>query len=160
MNRYTTIARSGRVPASPAQIIGLVSTTAGFTAINPHLTQDPKLEITPVGPASGVGSGFGFRGKNGKGVQTVNTVTHSAVDFDIDMGRMGRSIQQIHVTPADGESIVEWSMTLDAGANPLLRLFGLLAGKIVGPAIETGISNLNAHDWSAQPVAAPVTPVH
>lgn len=160
MSRFTTVAREGRVPATPAQILALVSSTAGFTAINPHLTQDPKLQISPLGPDAGVGSAFSFRGKNGKGTQTVSEVTASTVEYVIDMGGMGQSRQQIRVTPDGAESVVEWSMTLDAGNNPLLRLFGLLADKVVGPPIQTGLDNLAAHDWAPRTVHIPAEATH
>ncbi|MDZ8173213.1 SRPBCC family protein [Microbacterium xanthum] len=157
MSRFTTVTRQGRVPATPAQITALVSSTAGFTVINPHLTQDPNLQITPRGVASGVGSAFAFRGKNGKGTQTVTDVTASSVEYAIDMGGMGQSRQRIDIKPDGAESIVTWSMTLDAGHNPLLRLFGLLAGKILGPSVEIGIRNLAAHDWAGKTVHAVAT---
>lgn len=160
MSRFTTVTREGRVRATPAQILALVSSTAGFTAINPHLTQDPKLQINPFGPDSGVGSAFAFRGKNGKGTQTVSEVTASTVEYAIDMGGMGQSRQHIHVTPDGAQSIVQWSMTMDAGNNPLLRLFGLLADKIVGPPIQTGIDNLATYDWANRAVDIPASSTH
>lgn len=143
MGKYTTISRHGHVAAGAEQILETVSSTEGFTAINPHRTADPKLAITPSGPASGVGSGFAFRGKDGKGTQTVAEVTSSRVVYDIDMGSMGRSRQRISVTPLQsGGCDVEWSMTLDAGRNPMLRVFGLFANKVLGPTLETGLRNL------------------
>ncbi len=144
MGRYTTITRTGHTGASADRIIELVSSTEGFTRINPHLTADPKLEITPLGPHTGIGSGFAFRGKNGKGTQTVAQVGDTYVDYAIDMGSMGTSTQRIAARPAPGGgSDLEWTMVLDAGGNPLLRLFGMMASKVIGPTLETGIRNLS-----------------
>ncbi len=145
MGRYTTVTRTGHTDAPAEQIIALVSCTEGFTKINPHLTADPKLEITPIGEAVGVGSGFAFRGKNGKGTQTVAQVSDGAVDYAIDMGSMGRCTQRIAAVASErGGSDIEWTMVLDAGGNPLLRIFGMMAGRVVGPTLETGIRNLSA----------------
>ncbi len=143
MGRYTTVTRIGHTDAPVDQIIAVVSSTEGFTRINPHLTADPKLEITPLGESTGVGSGFAFRGKNGKGTQTVEQVADSFVDYSIDMGSMGRSTQRITAAPSThGGSDIEWTMVLDAGTNPMLRIFGVMANKVIGPTLETGIRNL------------------
>ena len=151
MGRITTISRTGTVAAEPGRILDLVTSTAGFTSINPHLTADPKLTITPFGADRGVGSGFAFKGKDGTGTQTITEITDRAVVFGVDMGAMGRSEQRIELTPTPtGETSVTWSMRMDAGHNPLMRLFGLMADRILGPALQTGIDNL-----AAVPLGAP-----
>lgn len=148
MGRYTTIARQGTVPGSRDAIIALLSSTAGYTAINPYRTADPALAVEPFGPEAGVGAGFSFAGKDGKGTQTVSAVRANGVDFDIDMGAMGRSRQSIDLAPAAGGATrVTWSARLDAGHNPVLRIFGLVANKVIGPSLETGIANLAGHGW-------------
>ena len=43
----------------------------------------------PFGPAEGIGSGFRFDGKEGKGTQTVTEVTATRVTHLIDLGAMG-----------------------------------------------------------------------
>ena len=157
MNRHTTVTRRGHVAATADDLIAALASTEGFTRINPHLTDDPDLVIIPTGPAAGVGSGFAFRGKNGKGTQTVAKVTTTEVVHDIDMGAVGRSRQRITATPSEaGGCEVEWSMTLDAGRNPLLRIFGLVAEKVLSPTLETGLRNLAAAEWPAH--AATSTP--
>lgn len=146
MSRFTTVTRTGTVTGDVASIVELVSSTAGYTAINPYRTSDPKLVITPFGPEAGVGAGFAFAGKDGKGTQTVAAVRPDGVDFDIDMGAMGRS-RQVITLAADptGGTRVEWKAELDAGYNPVLRVFGLVAGKVIGPSLENGIANLAQH---------------
>ncbi|MFT3874127.1 MAG: SRPBCC family protein [Nocardioides sp.] len=148
MGRFTTITRDGTVRGNPEQIVALLASTAGYTEINPYRTGDPALSIEPFGPASGVGAGFAFNGRDGKGTQTVAAVRADGIDFDIDMGAMGKSRQSIDLTPAqDGATRVTWSAKLDAGHNPVLRIFGLVAHKILGPSLESGIANLAGRDW-------------
>ena len=148
MSRYTTISRAGRIDAAAAEVLSLVSSTEGFTAINPHRTADPKLELTPFGPSNGVGSGFAFSGKGGKGTQVVSEVTDHHVEYAIDMGSMGQSTQRIVATPASHDGCdVEWSMTFDAGRNPMLRIFGLVANRVLGPTLDSGIRNLASTTW-------------
>ncbi|MFT4296778.1 MAG: SRPBCC family protein [Micropruina sp.] len=147
MGRFTTITRAGTVAGSADDIVALLASTRGYTEINPYRTADPKLVIEPFGPESGVGAGFSFAGKDGKGTQTVAAVRADGVDFDIDMGAMGRSRQSIDLTPGRGGTQVTWSAKLDAGNNPVLRIFGLVANKVLGPSLETGIANLAGRDW-------------
>jgi hypothetical protein len=73
--RKVVVSRSADVPMSPEEVIAQVASTEGFQTFNPYCTTDPELKITPFGPASGVGSGFRFEGKEGKGTQTVTAVT-------------------------------------------------------------------------------------
>lgn len=146
-----TISRTGTVPALPEQLRSLLSSTQGFTSINPHLTADPHLSITPYGPADGIGSGFAFTGKDGTGTQTITAVGSDAIEYAIDMGRMGTSTQRIAFAPqADGTTVVRWSTTLILGANPMLRVFALFADRVLGPTLETGIRNLQANDWPSR----------
>lgn len=148
MGRFTTITREGTVRGNPDDIVALLASTTGYTEINPYRTSDPALSIEPFGPASGVGAGFAFRGKDGKGTQTVAAVRPDGIDFDIDMGAMGKSRQSIDVAQArEGLTRVTWSAKLDAGHNPVLRVFGPVAHKILGPSLETGISNLAGRTW-------------
>lgn len=145
MGRYTTISRHGHVEAPAADILAMVSSTEGFTEINPHRTADPDLVVIPSGAALGIGSGFAFRGREGRGTQIVAELTDTHVLHDIDMGAMGRSQQRIVATPAPGGGCdIDWTMTLDAGHNPVLRVFGLMANRVLGPTLEVGVGNLAA----------------
>lgn len=149
MPRITTLARTGEVPASVEQIRDLVASTDGYTQINPFRTSDPKLVVTPFGPASGAGAGFRFAGKDGKGTQTVDTVSVDGVSYAVDMGALGRSTQSIRARRIDdARSEVTWTMQMDAGANPIRRVFGLLAGRFLAPVLETGVHNLATHTWT------------
>ncbi|MGB4777174.1 SRPBCC family protein [Microbacterium sp.] len=149
MGRFTTIAREGAVNGSTEEILALLASTAGYTEINPYRTSDPHLSIEPFGPTSGVGAGFTFKGKHGKGTQTVAALRPDGIDFDIDMGPMGTSRQTVDLVPvSDDLTRVTWSATLDAGNHPVLRIFGLVAPKILGPSLETGIANLAGHGWN------------
>ncbi|CAG7845456.1 hypothetical protein USB125703_01722 [Pseudoclavibacter triregionum] len=143
-----TIRRTGSAAASPAELRGLLASTAGFTSINPHRTADPRLRIEPFGPDSGVGAGFVFEGKGGKGTQTVAAVADDAVDYEIDMGSMGRSRQRIEFRAGDGATDVVWSQTLIAETLPQ-RVFTWFADLVLGGALETGIRNLAALDADA-----------
>jgi Polyketide cyclase / dehydrase and lipid transport len=141
--RHVRVQRSAHVPASADAILALASSNQGYQRFNPYRTSDPKLQIDTFGPAQGVGSGFHFAGKDGKGSQTVVAVSPTAVDFDIDLGPMGQPRQRIEVQPATSGTQVVWTMQSDMGLNPIGRVMGLFMDRIVGPTFETGLKNLS-----------------
>lgn len=141
--REVTVMRSAQVQASPSDVITLLASNEGYQNINPYKSSDPALKITLFGPLSGVGSGFHFDGKDGKGSQTVSAVTDSSVRYDIDMGAMGKPKQIVEVRPSGGGSAVEWRMEADLGRNPIARIFGLFMDGMIGKTLGQGLANLN-----------------
>jgi hypothetical protein len=141
--RHVRVRRSGHVPATADAILALASSNHGYQRFNPYLSSDPALKIEPFGPAQGVGSGFRFSSKDGKGSQTVAAVSASSVDFAIDLGPMGQPRQRIEVQPTAGGSQVVWTMQADMGMNPVGRVMGLFMDRLVGPKFESGLKNLS-----------------
>ena len=92
--RTVHVERQAKVAASPETILELAASNRGFQTFNPYLTSDPGLKIKPFGPDAGVGSGFHFDGKEGKGTQTVAQVTANSVRYDIDLGAMGKPFRR------------------------------------------------------------------
>lgn len=136
------VERKTIVSATPDAILALAASNEGYQRFNPYLTTDPDLKISPFGPASGVGSGFSFDGKEGKGRQTVAGVSANSVRYDIDLGTMGQPTQMIHTIPTAGGTLVTWSMDMDLGYNPVARVFGLFMDGMVGKTFEQGLDNL------------------
>lgn len=141
--RDVTVMRKAQVDASPSDVIALLASNEGYQKINPYKASDENLKITLFGPSSGVGSGFHFDGKDGKGSQTVARVTDTSITFDIDMGPMGQPKQIVEVRPNAGGSAVEWRMEADLGRNPIARIFGLFMDGMIGKTLDQGLSNLN-----------------
>jgi len=142
--RNVVVTRSGEVSLSPADVIATVASTAGFQTFNPYCTTDPNLEITPFGPESGVGAGFRFNGKEGKGSQTVTAVSTNSVTHLIDLGAMGKPVQTIVAEPSENGSTVTWTVTSDMGFNPVFRIFGLFMDRMLGKTYELGLKNMRA----------------
>ncbi|MGH1577939.1 SRPBCC family protein [Planktotalea sp.] len=141
--REVTVVRSAQVSASPSDVIALLASNEGYQRINPYKASDPALKIALFGPSSGVGSGFHFDGKDGKGSQTVAAVTDHSVTYDIDLGAMGKPKQIVDVRSSGGGSAVEWRMKADLGRNPIARIFGLFMDGMIGKTLEQGLTNLN-----------------
>lgn len=142
--RKVVVTRQADVDMAPAEVIARVTSTEGFQTFNPYCTTDPDLKITPFGPASGVGSGFRFEGKEGKGTQTVTSVTDTGVTHSIDLGAMGKPVQTIEAESTATGSRVTWTVTSDTGFNPVFRIFGLFMDRMLGKTYELGLKNIKA----------------
>jgi hypothetical protein len=140
--RKVVVSRSADVAMSPEEVIAQVASTEGFQSVNPYCTTDPELKITPFGPAAGVGSGFRFEGKEGKGTQTVTAVTATSVTHLIDLGAMGKPVQTIAAEATDTGPRVTWTVTSDMGFNPVFRIFGLFMDRMLGKTYELGLKNM------------------
>lgn len=142
--RKVIVTRVADVAMNPEDVIARVASTDGFQTFNPYCTTDPDLKITPFGPADGVGSGFRFAGKEGKGTQTVTDVTATRVTHLIDLGAMGKPVQTITAKPTDTGAHVTWTVTSDMGFNPVFRIFGLFMDRMLGKTYELGLKNIAA----------------
>ena len=142
--REVVVTRQGDVAMRPEDVIARVASTEGFQTFNPYCTTDPNLKITPFGPAEGVGSGFRFEGKEGKGTQTVTGVTATRVTHLIDLGALGKPVQTIEAKATDTGSRVIWTVKSDTGYNPVLRIFGLFMDRMLAKTYELGLQNIAA----------------
>jgi len=141
--RHIHVARSATVETEAAVILRLAASGEGYQRFNPYRDTDPDLAITLFGPDTGVGSGFRFEGKEGKGTQTVAAVDATSVRYNIDLGAMGRPVQMIRAEPRPTGAHVTWTMQADMGFNPIARVMGLFMDRMVGPTLERGLAKLN-----------------
>jgi uncharacterized protein YndB with AHSA1/START domain len=139
-----TVERSALVKASPEAVFAAMSSTSGYQTFNPYRDMDAKLKITPFGPEAGLGSGFAFEGKDGKGTSTITAMeTNKSVTYQIDLGFMGKPVQTITMTPENGGTRVKWSVTSTFGMNPMGRVFGLFMDGMLGSHYELGLKNMD-----------------
>ena len=142
--RHVYVERQATLQGDADAVLTLAASNAGYQQFNPYITADPALKIEPFGPTTGVGSGFAFDGKDGKGTMTVADVSAQAVRYDIDLGPMGTPTQTIAALPTDAGVQVTWSMDADMGFNPIGRVMGLFMDGMIGKTFETGLGNLAA----------------
>ncbi len=140
--RKVRFERANEVRARSADVLALASSGAGYQTFNPYRDSDANLVIELQGPSSGVGSGFRFEGKDGKGTQTVVSVGPDHVEYEIDLGPMGKPRQKLRVEPTKTGSRVTWTMEADMGMNPVARVFGLFLESMVAPELELGLRKL------------------
>ena len=140
--RHVHVERQATLPGEAEAVLALAASNTGYQRFIPYLTADPALKIDTFGPEAGVGSGFAFDGKDGKGTLVVAAVSDAAVRYDIDLGPMGKPVQTIAVQPAQGRVVVTWSMDMDVGYNPVGRVMGLFMDGMIGKTFEQGLGNL------------------
>ena len=140
--RKVVVTRETDVAMHPEDVVARVANSEGFQTFNPYCTTDPSLTITPFGPAEGVGSGFRFEGKEGKGTQTITEVSATRVTHLIDLGAMGKPVQTIEAKATDTGARVTWTVTSDMGYNPVFRIFGLFMDRMLGKTYELGVKNI------------------
>ncbi|CCN89207.1 conserved hypothetical protein [Vibrio nigripulchritudo SFn27] len=140
--RHIEVERQSMLPKQAKDIINLAASNKGYQKFNPYKSADPDLSIQHFGPENGIGSGFHFNGKDGKGSQVVSSVTNHSVQYSIDLGAMGQPTQIIKAEPKENGALVTWRMEMDLGNNPIARVFGLFMDKMVGKTFEKGLDNL------------------
>ncbi len=138
-----TVVRSLPTNVQANDMLRLASSNQGYQSFNPYKESDPNLKITLFGPGHGVGSGFQFEGKDGKGSQVVAEVTETSVTYAIDLGVMGKPVQKITIHDGPAARTLEWRMEADMGMNPVFRIFGLFMDGMMGPILEQGLQKLN-----------------
>lgn len=137
------VVRSSVIKADPGELYQLIASNEGYQTFNPYKSADPNLKIRLEGPASGVGSGFHFDGKDGKGSQFVSAVEENrSVTMAIDLGPMGKPVQKFDLEPVANGTKVIWTMDMSFGMNPIGRVMGLFMDGMVGSTFEKGLENL------------------
>ncbi len=140
---HATAERSAVIAAEPGELFPLIASNSGYQRFNPYKAKDPDLKIEMFGPASGIGSGFAFDGRDGKGTQTV--VAHEenrSVTMQIDLGARGKPVTVFTLEPVGAGARVTWSTRSDFGLNPVGRVIGLFLDGMLGPDYEKGLKLL------------------
>jgi Polyketide cyclase / dehydrase and lipid transport len=140
--RNVRVERVATIAAAPADIIAIASSAESYQTFNPYKKMDPAFKYQAFGPASGVGSGWTFESKDGKGKAVVTKVAADRVEYALDLGQMGKPNQIISVTPDGSGSKVTWTLDADMGNNPIGRVMGLFLDGMIGKNHESGIQLL------------------
>jgi len=137
------IVRKSYIDATPENVYNLLVSTEGFQTFNPYKDSDSNLKIMPFGPATVVGAGFKFNGK--EGTQTiVDLKENEFVIMEIDLGSMGKPKQTLFLSAKDKGTLVTWQVEMTFGVNPIGRLFGLFADGVLGKTYELGLTKMSS----------------
>lgn len=151
------VSREMAVNASPSVIYHQIVQLRNYEKWFPWLVADPNAKVQYSQPSIGAGSYFTWdsRLKNlGSGkFEVTDTYPDSLVKFRM----LYKTIPE-----ADGSLIIQkdlhhpycivlWQVQVEAGWKPWLRLFSLMMDKMVGPALENGLTNLKIVSEQASP---------
>ena len=138
------VERQAVIKAEPNQLFALTSSNKGFQKFNPFKDVDKDLKITLFGPEVGIGSGFNFEGKDGKGSQTITKLEENkSVTMLINLGAKGQPTQTFSFQKTQEGTRVIWGLDADFGNNPIGRVIGLFMDKMMGETFERGLKNLS-----------------
>ncbi len=141
--RAQTVERKTIVKAAASDVYNLLTSARRYQSFNPYKDTDPALKIEFFGPEEGMGSGFRFEGKEGKGSQTIVALDpNRSVTVEIDLGPMGKPETTFSLQEIEAGTEVTWSTTSDFGYSPVGRIAGLFLEKMLGKTYERGLENM------------------
>jgi hypothetical protein len=137
------VTRSTLIKAPPAAIYPLISDfQSGWTRWNTFDDEDPEIQYSYAGPASGVGAVQKWTSrKMGDGSMTITKADSSGgVDFDLLIGPKPMKLEGFLSMAASPEGTsLTWTDRVDLGKNPFYRLMGPLMGKMMGNSFEKSL---------------------
>ena len=106
---------------------------------------EPTMQIQYLGPEAGIGATQTWTGKDGKGKLTiVESVAPRVVAYQLQFEDFTPMNGYFEIDANSDSSVtVNWIMQADAGNNPLMKYFGLMMDRMMGPDFEAGLKNLS-----------------
>lgn len=141
------IERSVEIKAPAAVVFAHVGDLRAWPKWTVWEEMDPAMKTVYSDNTTGVGATSEWNGPAaGEGnlkvteYQAPNRIVYDLYLADFEM----RSVGEIALSAANGETTVTWSDAGDLGMNPLNRWFGLAIDKVVGSDLEAGLARLKA----------------
>ncbi len=158
--RTQQLQRSVTIDAPQAEIFDRLNTFQGFNEYSPWFERDPQAVYDWSGPPRGVGAHMSWISKKrdvGQGSQEITaSEPYRHIVMHLDFGAGGQNEAAWTIEPQGQGSKVTWSLSSDAGFNPVNRWVGLFLQRIVGPDFERGLARLKlvAERAASKPAAA------
>ena len=141
------VERSATINAPAEKVYGLIADPRAWAKWAVWNQRDPAMKITYGGPPTGAGAKWTWESKSeGNGtMEFTKAESPKGVEFKLDFPDMKMMSQGALVLEPSGTSTkVTWSNFGDLGGNPLVRYFGLVMDRMVGPDFDAGLTNLKA----------------
>jgi hypothetical protein len=140
------VQRSTLIKASPERILAEINDFHRWAAWSPWEKKDPKMKRIYSGPASGIGTKYGWDGNKdiGSGSMEIigSTTQKTSIKLDFFKPFEAHNTAEFTVMPKGDSSEITWSMD---GPVPyfgkIIHLFFNM-DKMVGGDFETGLANL------------------
>ena len=144
-----TYTRTLTIAAPAAELFGQVNDLRKFQDWNPWAKVDPQCVITYAGPATGVGSGYEWKGNRqvGEGAMTITESRppeYVCARMDFRKPFSATHTAEFTFTPEGGRTVVSWSMS--GGNNFMGKIMTTLVDcdKMVGGEFAKGLATLKA----------------
>ncbi len=124
---------------------------------SPWYELDPNAKYSFEGPKSGAGSVFAWEStveNVGKGKMTITDAKpDSVIRINLNFMENGEAKSSFTFNPEGGSTKITWNFDVEAGVNPLMRIFGSFMDGMIGKEYEKGLSNLKTKLEAIQPPA-------
>ncbi|TAG79177.1 MAG: polyketide cyclase [Burkholderiales bacterium] len=136
--------RSVTINAPADKVYPLVANVKAWKGWTVWNQRDPNMQLSYAGPESGVGAKWAWKSKTeGNGAMEFTAAEpNKRIAYALQMEGMTPAPGDIKFEPAGNATKVTWSMSGDAGMNPMFRWFGYFMDRLVGPDFEAGLTNL------------------
>ena len=148
-----TVTRAIEINASVADVFDQANTLSNWANWSAWHKMDPDANYTYSTPDSGAGASYSWEGDpelTGEGVLTIlESITNKSIRTEViflkDGEENGRGNGEWVFTEENGVMQVSWSFLIDMGKNPVARWIGLMMDSMIGPQLETGLSNMKEY---------------
>jgi hypothetical protein len=141
--------RSIVIDVPRSEMFQMLNTHKTFANWSPWQEKDPEMVVTYSGAESGVGAKYSWNSKVkevGVGsMEIVESYPDTIIRQKLMFSGKGTSDAGFIFSTAGTGTKVTWTLDMDAGANPLLRIMGGFMDKMIGPDFEHGLSKLKAY---------------
>lgn len=153
--KEVTVTRTAEINAPVSYVFGQVNDFKNWPNWMPWKDVDPDMKMTYGEKSSGEGAYYSWESdKAGNGNQTIlASRENEAIETLINFEGQGSSNGHWKFTPSGDKTDVSWSMTIDAGYNPIGRVFNLMMDNMLGKDFEKGLKYLNTAAKSSYDVA-------
>ena len=148
-----TVIRTIEINASIVDVFVQVNTLSNWSNWSAWHKMDPNASYTYSNTDSGVGASYSFEGDPeliGSGSLTIlestmNESIFTEVTFLNEGEEVGIGNGEWAFKQENGVTQVSWSFMGDLGYNPVARGIGLMMDSMLGPQLETGLSNMKEY---------------
>lgn len=162
MSPKVHVERSMEMKASPEAVYSQIADLTMWDNWMPWNKLDPNMKKTFGEKTTGEGASYSWESTNsdvGHGTITITkAIQNELVETSLDFKEHGTATGGYKVEKTDNGSKVTWSMEMDMGGNPFMRIMGSMMDKMMGPQFDKGLHSLDS-SASAMPPAPAVAPM-
>lgn len=148
LSRQIHVERSVEIKQKPEIVFAYVNNMKNWNTWSPWFDLDSAAEYSYEGPVSGVGATMNWKSSKkdvGSGSMTfTEVVPNESIKEDLNFMENGTAKAGFLFAPVEGGVKVTWTMDVDAGYNPLMRILGKFMDGMVGKDFEKGLGKLKA----------------